>query len=80
MRFAKGFLVANKCILDYSVFNLSVTQHIYLTTVLFISYAETVHKRFPCPHSRLASAFPETALVKVPKQIVKDCFQLDAFT
>lgn len=83
MQFAKGILVANKYILGYSVFNLFLTQHIYLTTVLCISFAQTIPKIFPCAHSLLASAFTDTALVKVPdflKQTLKDGFQLDLLT
>lgn len=83
MQFATGILVANKYILDYSVFNLFLIQHIYLTTVLCISFTQTIPKIFPCPHSLLASTFTDTALVQVPdflKQTQKDCLQLDLFT
>lgn len=66
MQFAKGILVANKYILDYSVFNLFLTQYIYLTTVLCISFTQTIPKIFPCPHSLRASAFTDPTLVKVP--------------
>lgn len=81
MQFAKGILVANKYILGYSVFNLFLIQHVYLTTVLCISFIQTIPKIVPC--SLLPSAFTDTALVKVPgflKQTLKDCFQLDLFT
>lgn len=45
MQFAEGILVANKY--TFTMFNLSLTQHIHLTTVPLFCLS-TILKIFPC--------------------------------
>lgn len=61
MQFAKGILVANKYI--FTVFNLSLTQRIYLTTIHLFCLS-TILRTFPCSHNILATARLKLLLLK----------------